>query len=79
MVTIDFKLANIKLEYSMAYLLKLGKICCRISKLFTFFRKNEVLNICPYLKRFYTKKKINVIFLNFHHSLVRMPKIIEIG
>ena len=38
MVTIDFKLVDIKLlESSDAYLLKLGKICRRILKLFTFF------------------------------------------
>ena len=40
-VTIAFKLADVKLESSEAYLLKLGeKICRRISKLFsTFFVK----------------------------------------
>ena len=37
MVTIAFKLVDIKLESSEAYLLKLGKICRRILKLFTFF------------------------------------------
>ena len=37
------------------------------------------LNICRYLKRFYTCKKINSIFFKFDHSLLRMPKIIEIG
>ena len=37
------------------------------------------LNICRYLKRFYTRKKINSIFFKFDHSLLRMPKIIEIG
>ena len=67
MVTIDFKLADKKLESSEVYLLKLGKICRRILKLFTFVCKNAVLNICQYLKRFYTCKKINNIFLKFHH------------
>ena len=43
------------------------------------FRKNEVLNICRYLKSFYTFKKINNSFLKFHHYLLRMQKIIEIG
>ena len=38
------------------------------------FRKNAVLNICRYLKRFYTYKKINRIFLKFDHSLLRMQK-----
>ena len=28
---------------------------------------------------FYTYKKISNIFLKFHYSLLRMPKIIEIG
>ena len=42
-------------------------------------RKNEVLNICRYLKSFYTYKKINNIFLKFHYYLFSMPKIIEIG
>ena len=37
--------------------------------------------MCRYLKRFYTYKKINSIFLKFEfeHSLLRMQKIIEIG
>ena len=43
------------------------------------FRKNEVLNICRYLKRFYTYKKTNDIFLKFRHYLLRMQKIVEIG
>ena len=43
------------------------------------FCKNAVLNICRYLKRFYTYKKIDNSFLKFDHSLVRMTKIIEIG
>ena len=30
-------------------------------------------------KCLHTYKKINSIFLNFDHSLLRMPKIIEIG
>ena len=37
------------------------------------------VNVCRYLKRFYTYKKINNSFLKFDHSLLRMPKIIEIG
>ena len=41
MTIVDFKLADIKLESSEAYLpwLRLGKICRRISKLFTLFVK----------------------------------------
>ena len=53
-VTIDFKLADIKLESSVAYLPKL--------------EKNAVLNMCRYLKRFYTWKKINSIFLKFERK-----------
>ena len=41
-VTIDFKLADIKLESSEAYVLKLEKNL-RVSKLLTFFCKNAVL------------------------------------
>ena len=36
-------------------------------------------NICQYLKLFYTYKKINTISFKLHHSLLRVPKIIEIG
>ena len=43
------------------------------------FCKNEVLNVCRYLKRFYTYKKINDIFLKFYYYLLRMQKIVEIG
>ena len=43
------------------------------------FRKNDVSNICRYLKRFYTYKKINKIFLKFHYYLLRMQKTVEIG
>ena len=37
------------------------------------------LLICRYIKCFYTYKKINTIFLKLHHSLLRVPEIIEIG
>ena len=40
-VTIDFKLADIKLESSEAYLPKLEKICHRVLKLLTFFAKTR--------------------------------------
>ena len=43
------------------------------------FCKNAVLNICRNLKRFYTYKKVNSIFLKVDQSLLRMPKIMEIG
>ena len=45
MVRIDFKLADIKVESSEVYLLKLGKICVRFVVyilLFTFCCKNVV-------------------------------------
>ena len=78
-VTIDFKLADIKLESSEAYLLMLEQNLSEGWKLLTFFVKNVVLNICRCLKRFYTYKKINNSFLKFDYSFLRMPKIIEIG
>ena len=76
---IAFKLAGIKLESSEAYQLKLGKNLSWDFEVIFIFRKNEVLNICRYLKSFYTYKKINNIFLKFHHYLLRMQKIVEIG
>ena len=76
---IAFKLANIKLESSQAYLLKLGKNLSWDFEVIFIFRKNEGLIICRYLKSFYTYKKINNIFLKFHHYLLRMQKIIESG
>ena len=79
MVTIAFKLADIKLESSEAYLLKLGKNLSWNFEVIFIFRKTEVLNICLYLKSFYTYKKINNIFLQFHYYLLRMQKIVEIG
>ena len=79
MVTIAFKLADITLESSEAYLLKLGKNLSWDFEVIFIFRKNEVLNICRYLRRFYTYKKINNIFLKFHYYLLRMQKIVEIG
>ena len=78
MVTIDFKLSDIKLEGSNAYLLKLGKNLSWDFGVILFFCKNTVLNICRYLKRFYSYKKINNIVLKFHYSSVRMLKTIEI-
>ena len=78
-VTIAFKLAEVKLESSEAYLLKLGKNLSWDFEVIFIFRKNEVLNICRYLKRFYTYKKTNDIFLKFRHYLLRMEKIVEIG
>ena len=68
MLTTDFKLAYIKLESSETYLLKLGK---------NLAWEFEVVYI--YLKRVCTFNKIDTIFLKFHHSLLRMPKIIKIG
>ena len=35
--------------------------------------------LCRFLKRFYTYKKINNIFLKFNHFLLWMPKVAEIG
>ena len=72
---IDFKLADIKLEKKRDLEKNLSKSFQDIH----IFCKNAVLNIYRYLERFYTKKKINNIFLVLHHSLLRMPKFIEIG
>ena len=79
MVMIAFKPADIKLERSEAYLLKLGKNLSWDFEVIFIFHKNEVLNICRYLKSFYTYKKINNLFLKFHHYLLRVQKIVEIG
>ena len=69
MVTIAFKVADVKLESSKAYLLKLGKNLLWDFEVIYIFRKNAVLNICRYFKGFYTYKKINNIFLKFDYSL----------
>ena len=58
-----------KLEKNLSRGFEIIDICC----------KNEVLNVRRYLKRFDTYKKINNIFLKFGHSLLRTPKIMEIG
>ena len=59
MVTIAFKVADVKLEGSKAYLLKCGKNLSWDFEVIYIFRKNAVLNICRYLKGSYTYKKIN--------------------
>ena len=68
-----------KLESSEAYLLKLGKNLSWDFEVIFIFRKNDVTNICRYLKRFYTYKKKNKIFLKFNYYLLGMQKIVEIG
>ena len=78
MKRVDVKLLDIKLEGTDAYLMKLGKNLSWDFEVILFFCKNAVLNICWYLKRFYSYKKINNIVLKFHYSSVRMPKTIEI-
>ena len=78
-VTIAFKLADVKLESSEAYLLKLGKNLSWDFEVIYIFRKNAVLDICQYLKGFYIYKKTNNIFLKFRHYLFGMLKSIEIG
>jgi len=79
MVTIAFKVADIKLENSKAYLLKCGKNLLWDFEVIYIFRKNADLNICRYLKNVHTYKKINNIFSKFHHYSLRAPKIVEIG
>ena len=78
-VTVAFKLADIKLESSETHLLKLEKNLSQSFLVNDFLCKNAVLNICRSLERFYTYRKINNIFLKLHHSLLKMPKIIELG
>ena len=79
MVTIHFKLADIKLESVEAYLPKLKKNLSYGLEIIEIFCKNVVLNICRYLKRFYTYKKINNNFLKLENSLFRMPKLMAIS
>ena len=79
MVTIAFKLTDVNLESSEAYLLKLTKHLSWDFEVICIFSKNAVLNICRYLKGFYIYKKISNIFIKFHYYLLSMPKIIEIG
>ena len=78
-VTIHFKLADIKLETLEAYLRKLKKNLSYGFEIINIFCKNVVLNICQYLKRFYTYKKINNNFLKFENSLLRMAKLMTIS
>ena len=58
-VTIDFKIADTTArESSDAYLLRLEKNLSKGFEVIDIFCKNTVLNICPYLKGFYTFKKV---------------------
>lgn len=47
------------------------RLCRRLSKLFIFFCKNEVL--------WYIPRKLVTFSNKFHYSSLRGPKIIEIG
>ena len=66
---IHFKLADIKLESPGAYLDTLKKNLSWGFQVIDIFCKNAVLIIYRYLKRFYTDRKINSIYLKFDHSL----------
>ena len=77
--TIALRLADVKLESSEAYLLKVEKNLWWDFEVICILSKNVVLNICRYLKGFYIYKKTNNIFLKFHHYLFGMSEIIEIG
>ena len=79
MVTIDFKLADIKLESSEALLLKLGEKSVVGFQSYLHFLLKCGFKYKLISPTFYTCKKINNIFLKFHHSLLWMPTIIEIG
>ena len=67
---IDFKLADIKLESSEVYLLDLEKNLSWGFEVINTFCTTAGLNICRYLKRFYSYKKINNIFFKFYHFLL---------
>ena len=58
MVTIAFKLTDVNLEISEAYLLKLTKHLSWDFEVICIFSKNAVLNICRYLKGFYGKTRV---------------------
>ena len=80
MVTIDFKLADIKLEELLGLNAEVReKICRKISKLFTFFVKMQLKIYADISNVFILTRKLNSIFLKFHRSLLRTPKCIEIG
>ena len=79
MVTIDFKLADIKLESSETYLLKLGEKSVAGFGSYLHFLSKCSFKYKLISQTFYTCQKINNIFLKFHHSLSWMPTIIEIG
>ena len=66
---IHFKLADIKLESPDAYVATLKKNLSCGFQVIDIFCKNAVLIIYRYLKRFYTYRKINSIYLKFDHSL----------
>ena len=53
-------------------------LSARVSTLAIFCKLRFHLNICRYLKRFYTYNEINKSFLKFDYSLLRMIKIMEI-
>ena len=65
MVTIYFKLADIKLESFEAYLLKFRKAVEGFRKYLHFFVKMQFQ--MPISRMFHIYNKINNIFLKFHH------------
>ena len=58
MVTIDFKLADIKLEVLLGLNAEVREKSVVRFRSYSHFCKNAVKNICRYLKRFYTYNKI---------------------
>ena len=78
--TSNYVLQNdIKLETTEAYLLNLGKNLSWDFKVIYIFCKNAVLNhFADISKVFNVYKKIN-IFWKFDRSLLKIPKLIEIG
>ena len=86
MVTIDFKLADIKLEELLGLNAEVREKSVvrfhsysQVIKLFTFFVKMRLKIYADISNVFILTRKLNNIFLKFHRSLLRTPKCIEIG
>ena len=79
--TSNYVLQNdIKLETTEAYLLNLGKnLSWDFKVIYIFLQKCGFESFCRYLKSFYVYNKIDNIFWKFDRSLLKMPKLIEIG
>ena len=80
MVTIDFKLADIKLEELLGLIAEVReKSVVRFRSYSHFFVKMRLKIYADISNVFILTRKLNNIFLKFHRSLLRTPKCIEIG